>query len=130
MVVDRSRRVNMNSNSTFVRFASSSSLCVKHCAVYDFKPINSRGEAGVTEVKWLTNSFSNVTRSEPSSSCSPCSAWVTLLRWWLLSLCCWFEPREERGEGWKLYCYTGNTKVPIRTSNSQRLMKYKWYRGK
>ena len=74
------------------------------------------------------NSVSNVTRSEPSSSCSPCSAWVTLLRGWLL--CCWFEPKEERGEGRKLYCYTGNTKVPIRTSNSQRLMKYKWYRGK
>jgi hypothetical protein len=50
-----SRCVNMNSNSTFVRFASSSSLCVKHCAVYDFKPINSRDEASVTDVKWLAS---------------------------------------------------------------------------
>ena len=45
----------MNSNSTFVRFASSSSLRVKHCTVYDFKPINSRDEDGVTEVKWLAS---------------------------------------------------------------------------
>ena len=54
-LVGRSRRVNMNSNSTFVHFASSSSLCVKHCAVYDFTRINSRDEAGVTEVKWLAS---------------------------------------------------------------------------
>ena len=76
------------------------------------------------------------TRSETWSSCSPCSAraaafverWVTMLRGWLLSMCSLFEPRQGRGEGRKLYCYTGNTKVPIRTSNSQRYMKYKWYR--
>ena len=30
-------------------------MCVKHCTVYDFKPINSRDEAGVTEVKWLAS---------------------------------------------------------------------------
>ena len=64
------------------------------------------------------------------SGCSPCSTWVTLLRGWLLSMCSWFNPRQERGEGRKLYCYTGNTKVPIRTSNSQKYMKYKWYREK
>lgn len=41
-----------------------------------------------------------------------------------------FRVTEDEGEGWKLYCYTGNTKVPIRTSNSQRYMKYKSYREK
>ena len=37
------------------------------------------------------------------------------------------QVRVRRGT--KLYYYTGNTKVPI-TSNSQRLMKYKWHREK
>ena len=56
------------------------SSSVKHCAVYDFTPINSRDEAGVTEVKWLASSVSNFTLSEPWGGCFPYSAWVTLLR--------------------------------------------------
>jgi hypothetical protein len=41
-----------------------------------------------------------------------------------------FLVRAQVGEGWKIYCYTGNTKVPVRTSNSQRYMKYKWNKEK
>ena len=55
VVVGSSRFVSIHSNNTSVRFASSSLLCGKHCAVYDFKPINSRDEAGVTDVKWLAS---------------------------------------------------------------------------
>jgi hypothetical protein len=41
-----------------------------------------------------------------------------------------FRVRAQGGAEERDGSYTGNTKVPIRTSNSQRYMKYKCYREK